>query len=108
MRKSPEDRNPPPGFPRWHRWLNQLPAGYYLLAALVVAALIIAFVLWLDARTLVVVSGFAFLALLLWFCAGLWLRWREAEPFERIIGVAGCVLLLAVCAVKLVQFFYLR
>jgi hypothetical protein len=108
MRRTPEKRDGPASFPRWHRWLNGLPAGYYLLAAIVVAALIIAFVLWLDTRTLALVSGLSFMALLVWLCRSVWLGWAEAQPVERSIGILGCLLLLGACVARLVQFLLIR
>jgi hypothetical protein len=107
MRRSPESKRENPERPRWVRWLNDLPAVVYLLAAVLVAGLIAAFVLWLDERTLALVACVAFAALLAWWGWGVWRDWREAEPVERIIGVLGCLLLLGASAANLVRFLLL-
>lgn len=89
---------------RWGRWLNRQPPAFFLLAAIAAAGLIIAFVLWLDERTLALVACVAFAGLL-----GLWIRtvsreWRDAELTERIISVGGCLILLGSLAASLVRF----
>mgnify|MGYP001354255435 CR=1 FL=1 len=107
MRKTPDSRRKDAQRPRRARRLNDLYAAGYFLAAVMVAGLIAAFVVWLDERALALVACGAFAALLAWWGWGVWREWREAEPVERIIGVLGCVLLLGASAANLVRFLLL-
>ena len=106
MRQSPDD-SPPPAHPRWARWLNDQPAGFYLFASVVVAALIIAFVLWLEERTLAFVAGVCFLGLLVPWARKVRRDWAEAEATERAITVLGFLMLVGATAANFVRFFLL-
>ncbi len=104
MRRATEGGGDNARHSRWVQWLNDRPAPFYLLAAVVVTGLLIAFVLWLQERTLALFAGVAFAAMLASWTRKVWCEWRDAEPMERIIGVVGCVLLLGSAAVNLVRF----
>lgn len=96
--EAPPEETP---LPRWEQWLTDQPPGFFLLAAIVTAGLIITFVLSLDETTVAVVSCVAFAGLLLWWTRSVWRGWRDAELTERFIGVAGFLLLLGTVAAKL-------
>jgi hypothetical protein len=106
MRQPPDD-SPPPAHPRWAQWLNDLPAGFYLFASVVVAALIIAFVLWLEERTLALVAGVCFLGLLVPWARKVRREWAEAETTERVIAVLGFLMLVGATAANVARYFLL-
>jgi hypothetical protein len=107
MRKPPDDDAPPPSPPRWVQRLIDLPQGYYLFAFVGVAALIIAFVLWLDERTLALVAGGCFLGMLVLWAVRVRREWRDSETSERVIAVLGVLMLLGAAAANLVRYLLL-
>jgi hypothetical protein len=108
MRKSQKPDAEPTDHPRWVQWLNNQPAPFYLLAAFLVAALLIAVVMWLDERTLALAACAASVGLFGWLALSTWRQWREAEMVERICLLAGCLLLLGASAANLVRFMLVR
>lgn len=107
MRRSPE-RQSENQHPRWHRWLNRLPAPFYLLAAVLTAGAIAWFVISLDEKSLALVACGAFAGLLFWFSRSAYLDWQDAERSERVISVVICVFLLAALAANAVRFMLLN
>lgn len=105
MQKSPD--NDVPTHPRWVQWLNGRPAGFFLFASVAVAALIIAFVLWLDERTLALVAAGCFLGILVTWTLKVRRDWAEAETTERVIAVLGFLMLVAATASNLVRYLLL-
>ena len=103
-RRSTEETLHASDHPRLIRRLNDQPPAFYLLAAIVTASLIIALVLWLDDRALALVACVAFAGLSGWWIRSVWRQWSDAALTERIIGVAGCLMLLGSVAANLVRF----
>jgi hypothetical protein len=108
MRKTPDNDDSPTTHPRWVQWLIDRPPWVYLFAAVLVAALIIAFVLWLDESTLSLVAGVCFLGILVLWALKLGREWRDAETVARVIAVLGFLILLGASASNFARYLLLK
>lgn len=107
MRISPDNDASPPAHPRWVQWLSDRPAGFYLFVSVAVAALIIAFVLWLEERTLALVASLCFLGILVAWTRVVWREWTDADTAERVIGVIFFFVLVGATASNVVRYLLL-
>ena len=94
--------------PRWARRLSDQPPVFYLLAAIVVAVLIGAFVITLEESSLALAASIAFAGLLVLWTRKIRSEWSDGEPMEKVINVVGALLLVGAAGANVVRYLLLR